>query len=593
MMLSLLLVVLGNLGGAQGTIGNGTKPHIVFVLTDDLGWNSVWNNVDIHSPTINYLATDGVKLTSHYVYRFCSPTRAAFLTGRSPYKLANIRSNILPITRPESTDLRFTMLPKRLREAGYRSYQIGKWHQGFALKEMLPVSRGFDESYGFLAGGEDHFTQVNMRCPAWGKGAYGDVTDYWEQGGPAPISGRAISQCSVPVADRHACPLFTVISRNTSSESALQHCASGSFANCAFDNQTRTCFQCKTKRYTGFDFCAKAVAVIERHAEQYRDKPLFMYLALHNTHAPVEAPDEFKAMYKYDLDKRNTFDAMVSVVDSTVANVTTALKAAGMWENTLFVWTTDNGSPCQVAGSNAPLRGNKGSGWEGGTRVPALVNGGVLPDTMRGKTLDGIIAIWDYFATFLHLAAVDPAEPNQQSPAPVDSHNMWPYLSGVAVSSPRTEIVFDHLMFDQVFTGACMAEHNVTQIMPCSGTGSLRVGDYKLMVGTFGFAGHYGHFSPNSSWNPESQYLTLCSVARPCLFNVKEDVAEHHDLSEEHPEIVERLLKRFHAYSTEYHPGSEEPKLRQQEYCHAALHNGGFATHGWGEAHVHDDEFVV
>ena len=94
------------------------KPHIVFALTDDLGWNTMYNNPDIISPHVDALAAGGVTLTSHYVYRYCSPTRAAFLVGRSPYKLLNIRENLLPAQIPQSTDERFTMLPRRLHEAG-------------------------------------------------------------------------------------------------------------------------------------------------------------------------------------------------------------------------------------------------------------------------------------------------------------------------------------------------------------------------------------------------------------------------------------------------------------------------------------------
>ena len=86
-----------------------------------------YNNADIISPHINALAADGVKLTSHYVYRYCSPTRAALLTGRSPLALANVRENFIPITLPQGTDIGFTMLPERLATAGYISHQIGKW----------------------------------------------------------------------------------------------------------------------------------------------------------------------------------------------------------------------------------------------------------------------------------------------------------------------------------------------------------------------------------------------------------------------------------------------------------------------------------
>jgi arylsulfatase A-like enzyme len=74
----------------------------------------------------------------------------------------------------------------------------------------------------------------------------------------------------------------------------------------------------------------------------------FRYLALHNTHGPVEAPEEFESLYTFPFALQNTFDAMVSVVDSTVANVTSALKSTGMWNTTLVIWTTDNGSPCEV-----------------------------------------------------------------------------------------------------------------------------------------------------------------------------------------------------------------------------------------------------
>jgi hypothetical protein len=140
------------------------KPHIVFCLVDDLGWNTVYNNDAVISPTIDSLAAKGVKLTSFYTYRYCSPTRASFLTGRLPYKLLNIRENLHSMASPDATDVRFTMLPKRLKEAQYWSIQIGKWHQGAASFSHTPVGRGFDESFGFLAGGEDHFSQVSAWC---------------------------------------------------------------------------------------------------------------------------------------------------------------------------------------------------------------------------------------------------------------------------------------------------------------------------------------------------------------------------------------------------------------------------------------------
>lgn len=247
-------------------------------------------------------------------------------------------------------------------------------------------------------------------------------------------------------------------------------------------------------------------------------------------------------MYKFTQAKRNTFNAMVSVVDSSVKNVTDALKTAGMWSNTLFVWTTgkcrgnphhnmisrniserwrvclsiDNGSPCQVSGSNDPLRGNKGSDWEGGSRTPTFVTGGMIPAAMAGRKLSGIVGVWDWcahsqptshpvkpyvlccvhthvqshhgaeqfqgqfsiisdesigpvpvlpvlscrFATIATLAGVTPKEPNPASPSPVDSFDVFPYLTGAATASPRTELVYDHLQFD-VTTTACVYRGNI------------------------------------------------------------------------------------------------------------------------------------
>ena len=108
-------------------IPTSKPPHIIFCLVDDLGWNTVYNNDAVISPTINGLAAKGIKLTSFYTYRYCSPTRASFLTGRLPFKLLNIRENLHAMASPDAIDVRFTMLPKRLKEADYWSIQIGKW----------------------------------------------------------------------------------------------------------------------------------------------------------------------------------------------------------------------------------------------------------------------------------------------------------------------------------------------------------------------------------------------------------------------------------------------------------------------------------
>lgn len=324
----------------------------------------------------------------------------------------------------------------------------------------------------------------------------------------AGTPGRHITDCDILAETAPGCPIYMVLNLNGTKADNIKRCASGAFVNCAVPKKFRgaagllrladtapdefQCYQCKPKLYTGYDFNDKAVEMIRTHPAKHPTQPMFMYLALHNTHGPIQAPPEWEAIYSSHLSfpKQITFDAMVSVVDSTVGNVTAMLKQQDMWKDTLFVWTTDNGSPVQVAGSNAPLRGGKGSDFEGGTRTPALVAGGVLAPKMAGKTLDGIVAVWDWFATFAFLAGVDPKEPQSPSPTPVDSINMWGYFSGDVAESPRKELVYDHLMFSGEHSGCTF--NGLVQVGPCNGAGAIRMGDLKLMLGTFGYAGLYG-----------------------------------------------------------------------------------------------------
>ena len=110
-----------------------------------------------------------------------------------------------------------------------------------------------------------------------------------------------------------------------------------------------------------------------------------------------------------------------------------------MWSQTLLIWCTDNGSPVTVAGSNFPLEGGKGSNWEGGTRVPAFINGGLLPAAMRGKTLFGLAHVADFHATFSTLAGLPAADPSTTAPAPIDSIDQWAHWTGKTDTASETQ----------------------------------------------------------------------------------------------------------------------------------------------------------
>ena len=146
---------------------------------------------------------------------------------------------------------------------------------------------------------------------------------------------------------------------------------------------------------------------------------------------------------------RQQYHAMVNIMDEVVGNITDAIKAKpGMWENTLVIFSSDNGGPVDLAenaANNWPLRGGKYSVFEGGIRAIAFVSGGLVPEKLRGSTNDGIVHIADWYATLAHLAGQDPTDHRAAASGlpPIDSMNVWPFLSGQVATSPRTEFAAD------------------------------------------------------------------------------------------------------------------------------------------------------
>ena len=121
------------------------------------------------------------------------------------------------------------------------SYQVGKWHQGSAYRKWTPVGRGFDQSYGFLGGGEDHFTQQAGTCTYSAANTKqtvrGSVTDYWEETAGSP--GRHITDCDIEAEAAPACPIYTVLNLNGSKADNIKRCAAGDFVNCAVPKALR------------------------------------------------------------------------------------------------------------------------------------------------------------------------------------------------------------------------------------------------------------------------------------------------------------------------------------------------------------------
>ncbi|XP_065196700.1 arylsulfatase B-like [Sycon ciliatum] len=479
----------------------GSKPHIVFVLVDDWGYSDVgFRNPAIKSPMFDELASSGVLLDRHYVYKYCSPSRASLMSGRWPHHAH--QWNIVPQTVPLGLNLNFTAMPAKLKQAGYATHMVGKWHLGLKSEEYLPVSRGFDTMTGFLTGGEDHVTQ-RIQCG----------TDFW--------TGRAP------------------------------------------DTRNGT--------YDALTYCSVLEEMFSSHSA---DTPLFLYLALHNVHAPFQAPQDFVDKYAANstCKQRRMYQAMVSVADNVTALVVQRLKEKGMWNNTLLVVSSDNGAaPC--AGSNYPLKGSKLTFFEGGVRASAFANGGLLPAKMSGTKVEGYIHIADWYPTFCKLAGVDPDD-SGPGRFPVDGHDVWPLLSGESTESTHDDIIL----------GFNYSDYHPQQ-------GAIIVGDYKLIVGAQKFPGNCDSLMHPPIDYPCSKAPEEADCDPMCLYDIRSDPRETHDLYKSQPAVVQRLLHRYMQYA-------DEPRAMQDQGYHsrASLPNEAdvacayFAKHGgyWRPWHTSD-----
>ena len=399
-------------------------------------------------------------------------------------------------------DYRMGTLAERLGAAGYATGHSGKWHAGFFATRQTPHGRGFATSLGFLYG-VDHWTQRSFeKVCKYGQG--GNSTDLWDTDRPA--RGR---------------------------------------------NGT----------YGDYTFVGHAVDTILRHNASAG--PLFYYLATEVAHTPNETPVRFREAFPDPgaVPFLSVY-AMSSIVDEALRNVTEALKAAGMWENTLMVVAADNGgSLTQTMASNFPLRGGKYSWLEGGIRTTAWVTGGVLPPAMRGKNLSSAhpIAVCDWYSTFLALAGVDDsgggaAGAGGALPLPsVDGIDQWPALSGQSTAPLR----------DEVFVGS----------------GVLIQANYKLIA--------TANAQDDARWSgplyPKvpatgSRHNMSCSAQAPCLFDVVNDAREEHDLARAEPEVVARMVTRLAALMEGVFEADPVPNATQAKVCAASVANGMWIT---------------
>lgn len=378
------------------------RPNIVLLVADDLGYGELGcqGNPEIPTPHIDSIAANGIRFTDGYVTAaYCSASRAGLLTGRyqtrfgyefNPIGAENDDPNAgLPRSQ--------TTLARHLHNAGYATALIGKWHLGGHAR-FHPQRRGFDEYFGFAH--EGHF---------YVPPPYRGVTTMLRRRTlPSGGSGRWIRSDGRLVHSTHMGNDEPPYDANNPIVRDGQPVEETSYLT---DALTR-----------------EAVDFIDRHQEQ----PFFLYLAYNAVHSPLQAADAYMERFGHIEDiHRRIFAAMLSNLDDSVGAVLEKLRSTQLAENTIVFFISDNGGPTrELTSSNLPLRGGKGDVYEGGVRVPFLVQWpGKLP---TNSTYRHPVVSLDIYATAAELAQA-PIPANR----PIDGVNLLPFLTGELSSEER------------------------------------------------------------------------------------------------------------------------------------------------------------
>lgn len=335
-----VLVILAEGGIASAEAPR--RPNIIYIVADDVGYHDTgFQGSDvIKTPSLDDLATSGAELTQFYAQPMCTPTRAALMTGRYPLRYG-LQTGVIPGAGTYGLPLDEYLLPQMLKDAGYQTAMVGKWHLGHADPKFWPMQRGFDSFYGATVGEIDHFEHTAHGVPDWYRGNAPVV----EEG----FDNTLIGQEAVKVIEGHdpSKPLFLYL---------------------AF-----------TAPHTPYQ---APQAYLDRY-EDIADPNKRAYAAM------ISVMDDEVGKVVAALDAKGMRDDTVIVFQSD----------NGGAQSMLFAGDTkvEGGLPA----SNAPLRDGKGTLYEGGTRVPAFVN---WPGVVKPGKVDGMVHVVDMFPTLADLA---------------------------------------------------------------------------------------------------------------------------------------------------------------------------------------------
>lgn len=400
------------------------QPNFIFVNIDDLGYADIgaYGSKINRTPHLDKMAAEGRKLTSFYGAPVCSPSRAALMTGSYSKRALPIAHVLFPADAKGLSQKEITVA-EVLKQVGYATAIVGKWHLG-DQPEFLPNHQGFDLHFGL---------------------------PYSNDMGPASDGVKSNLGKPLPKTDKDRQPPLPLLRNGKVVKRVLQ------------DDQ-----QSIVEIYT-----EEALKFISAH----QDKPFLLYLPHTAVHWPLYPGKKWAGKSPHGI-----YSDWVEEVDWSVGRILDYLREHGLAERTLVIFTSDNGGT--DLGSNGPLRGHKGSVWEGGMRGPAIA---WWPGQIPANTsCDAICAMFDMLPTFAALAGAKVPKDRK-----IDGVNIWPQLSGAADAKPAHETFY-------YYYGLKLR--------------AVRHGDWKL------------HLGPPLK-----------------LFNLKSDLGERTNVVAENPLVVEKL----------------------------------------------------
>lgn len=418
---------------------HAAPPNVVYIMADDLGWSdlSVHPGGTIQTPHIDKLFSQGVELKNFMGWCVCSPTRAMLLTARHCFRVG---------TGPETGGelaVEETTIADGFKANGYRTGVFGKWHNG-----EDPDTPEYRKAYA-----ENWKERKNKDfVSGLGANAHGFDEAWVYYGGGADYFTRRTSGGRGPVSWWH------------------------------------------NRDYHGQD-AGYTDDLVNDHVLEFirenKDRPFFCYVPYHIVHAPLQAKDSDLAGVdaKVTDETRRVYTAMVHALDGNVAAILAELDKLGLRENTIVVFTSDNGATRD--GSNIPFRGGKHSLYEGGTHLPTAISwpkGGLS----GGKTWDRLCGALDMFPTLMAMADLKMPETR-----PLDGKNIWPALRGNSPSPVKSYY---------------WAWHNED---------AIRTADWRM-----------------------HRYTDHAE-----LYDMHQDMAESTDVAKDHPEVVAALKTEMDAWA--------------------------------------------